>query len=128
MPTTIVIVDDNAMIRKLIRSFIELHTDWEVCGEAGDGETAITLAKRLNPDLIVLDLSMPRKNGLEAARSIATVCPNSEMVLFTAHASDFIEVEAKRVGIRAVLSKEATDSMERLVSLLRQVCRKPAAA
>ena|ERR1700757_2224422 len=128
MPTTIVIVDDNAMIRKLIRSFIELHTDWEVCGEAGDGETAITLAKHLNPDLIVLDLSMPRKNGLEAARSIATVCPNSEMVLFTAHASDFIEVEAKRVGIRAVLSKEATDSMERLVSLLRQVCRKPAAA
>ena len=127
MPTTIAIVDDNPAVRKLIRLFIQSHTDWEVCGEAGDGEAAIALAKRLNPDLVVLDFSMPVKNGLDAARTIAIVCPNSEMVLFTAHASKELTMEAKRVGIRAVVSKDGS-GLDQLVTALRQVSHNPRAA
>ena len=120
MPTTVAIVDDSATIRKITRSFIEAHTDWEVCGEAEDGEKAIDLAERINPDLIVLDLSMPVKNGLDAARTIAKVSPTSAVVLFTAHASNELKMEAARVGIRAVIPKDGNASLEQLVSALRQ--------
>lgn len=125
MPTKIAIVDDNPAIRKLIGSFVTTHTDWEVCGEAGDGKAAIALAERLKPDLIVLDLSMPVMNGLDAARIITNESPNSEMVLFTAHANNQVAIEAKRVGIRAVLAKDA--SLEQLVSLLREISLTPRA-
>lgn len=128
MPTTIAIVDDHPTIRKVIRSFIESNTDWEVCGEAGDGETAIRVAVRLNPDLIVLDLSMPVMNGLDAARAIASVCPNSQMVLFTGHSNNQLMLEAERAGIRAVLSKDGSNSLDQLLSVLRQVHHNPHAA
>jgi len=128
MPTKIAIVDDHPTIRKVIRSFIESNTDWEVCGEAGDGEAAISVAVRLNPDLIVLDLSMPVMNGLDAARAIASVCPNSQMVLFTAHSNNQLMLEAERVGIRAVLPKDGSNSLDQLLSVLRQVCHNRHAA
>jgi NarL family two-component system response regulator LiaR len=117
MPTKIAIVDDHPTIRKVIRSFIESNTDWEVCGEAGDGEAAITVALRLNPDLIVLDLSMPVMNGIDAARAIASVCPNSQMVLFTAHSNNQLR-----------LPKDGSNSLDQLLSVLRQVCHNPHAA
>jgi DNA-binding NarL/FixJ family response regulator len=128
MPTTIAIVDDSPAIRKLIRAFIESHTDWQVCGEAEDGDTAIVLAKCLHPDLIVLDLVMPGKNGLDAARTITSESPNSEIVLFTAHTSKQLTIEAKQIGIRMVLSKNSTASLEQLLSILRQIRRWPRAA
>lgn len=127
MPTTIAIVDDNPSIRKIIRSFIESHTDWEVCGEAGDGETAIAVAERLNPNLMVLDFSMPVKNGLDAARTIAKVCPSSVMVFFTAHANNQLLIEAGLVGIKAVIAKDGNASLEQLVTVLREFS-KPLAA
>jgi DNA-binding NarL/FixJ family response regulator len=128
MPTTIAIVDDSPTIRKLIRTFIESHTDWLVCGEAEDGDAAIAMAERLHPDLIVLDLSMPVKNGLDAARTIRTESPKSRMVLFTAHANDQLTIEAKQVGISTVLAKDENASLEQLVSILRQMRRNPDAA
>lgn len=121
VPTKIAIVDDSSAIRKVIRSFLESNTDWEVCGEAEDGDTAIDLAERLKPDLIVLDYSMPVKNGLDAARKIATVCPKSGMVLFTAHSSNQLTAEAKQVGIRAVLAKDGASSLHQLLSALRLI-------
>ena len=125
MPTTIAIVDDSPAIRKLIRAFIESHTDWLVCGEAEDGDAAIALAERLHPDLIVLDLSMPVKNGLDAARTIRSESPESRMVLFTAHANDQLTIEAKQVGISSVLAKDENASLEHLVSKLRQMRHDP---
>lgn len=119
MPTKIAIVDDSSTIRKIIRAFIESHTDWKICGEAGDGETAISLVERLKPDLVVLDLSMPVKNGLDAARTISKLSPSSAMVLFTAHASNQLAVESKRVGIGAVIAKDGNSSLEELVRVLR---------
>ena len=128
MPTTIAIVDDSPAIRKLIRAFIESHTDWLVCGEAEDGNAAIALAERLHPNLIVLDLSMPVKNGLDAARTIRSESPESRMVLFTAHANDQLTIEAKQVGISTVLAKDEKASLEQLVSILRQMRHNPDAA
>lgn len=109
------------MIRSVVRSFIESHTDWEVCGEAEDGQAAIAMAERLNPDLIVLDLSMPVKNGLDAARDISKVCPKSTTVLFTGHASNQLAVEANRAGVAAVIAKDGNSSLEQLVMVLRGI-------
>ena len=128
MPIKIAIADDSPVIRSVVRSFIESHTDWEVCGEAEDGKAAIAIAESLNPDLIVLDLSMPVKNGLDAARTISKVCPTSAMVLFTAHASDQLAIEAKRAGIAAVIAKNGNASLEQLVTILREVSESRRAA
>jgi CheY-like chemotaxis protein len=79
----ILVVDDNPSVRKCIRTFIELQTDWNVCGEAENGQIAIERVKDLNPDLVVLDLSMPVMNGLDAARQISNVEPRLPLIMLT---------------------------------------------
>lgn len=74
----ILIVDDSPPIRKCIRTHIELKTDWKVCGEAENGQVAIERVKALNPDLVVLDMSMPVMNGLDAARQIRKTSPGCQ--------------------------------------------------
>jgi two-component system, NarL family, response regulator YdfI len=67
MSSRILIVDDSRVIRHLIRSSIEAHTNWVVCGEADNGKIAVTLVTELRPHLVILDLTMPVMNGLDAA-------------------------------------------------------------
>jgi DNA-binding NarL/FixJ family response regulator len=105
LSSSILIVDDNAMIRQLIRSHIELHSDWHVCGEAENGKVAVEKVKDLRPDVVVLDFQMPIMNGLEAAREIAQVTPNTAMVMLTMHNSDQLWKDAQAAGIKEVLSK-----------------------
>src|SRR5215469_13863101 len=107
---------------------IESTTDWELCGEAPDGGAAVFLARRFQPDLMVLDLSMPVMNGLEAARKIAVISPKTRVVLFTAHACDQLSRDADGVGIRAVVAKNGNGTVERLISTLRQEAGIPLAA
>ena len=76
MPKCILIVDDSALIRRMIHETLEQQDGWEVCGEAADGREAIEKAQQLKPDLIVLDLSMPVMNGLEAARVLKGLFPS----------------------------------------------------
>jgi len=102
----ILIVDDNPPIRKCIRTFIEQKTDWKVCGEAENGQVAIEKVRDLNPDLVVLDMSMPVMNGLDAARQINKTSPGLPLLMFTLYVSDQLSKEAKAVGIKDVLSKE----------------------
>jgi CheY-like chemotaxis protein len=85
MPHCVLVVDDNAQLRRIIRTQIE-SADLEVCGEAVDGLDALEKARALHPDLIILDLSMPRMNGIEAARELAQVCPGVPILLYTMHA------------------------------------------
>jgi DNA-binding NarL/FixJ family response regulator len=116
----IAIVDDNWAIRKTLRTGIETNTDWEICGEAENGEAAVALVEAMKPDLVVLDLSMPVLNGLEAARQVRDIAPATGMVLFTNYASPELAKLAKNVGISAVISKDSTDVILRLIEALRK--------
>jgi DNA-binding NarL/FixJ family response regulator len=79
----ILIVDDSPVLRKTLRQTLEQGGAWEVCGEAADGREAIKQAQRLKPDLVVLDLSMPVMNGLEAAHELKRLLPSLPLVMFT---------------------------------------------
>jgi len=106
----ILIVDDNSVIRHLIRTFIETHTDWQVCGEAENGQVAIERAIEQCPDVVILDFSMPVMNGLDAARQILHKAPNMAILLFTMHTSEQLRKDAANIGIRHVVSK--SESLE----------------
>ena len=106
MSSRILIVDDSSVVRRLIRSSIEVHTSWIVCGEAENGRIAVALVGELRPHLVILDLSMPVMNGLEAAREISRIAPGMPMIMFTMHALDGLRKDAERVGIKHVFSKE----------------------
>lgn len=106
MSSKILIVDDSRAIRSLIRSFIEEHTNWVVCGEAENGKIAIALVEELRPHLVILDMSMPVMNGLDAAREISRITPGLPMIMFTMHEVDALRKDAQRVGIKHVFSKE----------------------
>jgi len=94
MPFKILIVDDSSSIRSLLRFFIEHNTDWQVCGEAENGQVAVEKVRELKPHAVILDLSMPVMNGLEAAREITRIAPNVQMVMFTrAHVIEMEEGE-----------------------------------
>jgi DNA-binding NarL/FixJ family response regulator len=104
MSKSILIVDDDASIRSIIRTFVEAD-GYRVCGEAADGIEAIERAKELQPELILLDLSMPRLNGAEAAGILRQEMPGARIVLFTMYADEFGEKLASAIGVQVVLSK-----------------------
>jgi CheY-like chemotaxis protein len=86
MAKTILLADDNPKIRQQVSRLLESEEDYEVCAEAADGQQAIDLALKHRPDLIVLDLSMPLRNGFEVARELKTLMPDVPIILFTQHA------------------------------------------
>jgi DNA-binding NarL/FixJ family response regulator len=106
MPSRILIVDDSSVIRRHIRSSIQERTNWVVCGEAENGKIAVALVGELRPHLVILDLTMPVMNGLDAAREISRIAPDIPMILFTMHEPDGLRKDAERVGIKYVFSKE----------------------
>jgi CheY-like chemotaxis protein len=110
MPKCILLVDDNAVIRRMLRAAFE-QPGWEVCGEAVNGQDAIDKAQDLKPDLIVLDLSMPVMNGLEAAPVLKRMLPTVPIILFTLYGSDDLEQAASSAGVTAVVSKNAALKM-----------------
>ena len=105
MSTHILIVDDSPAIRHSLRSSIEGTTDWTICAEAENGAIAVDRVKALNPDVVILDLSMPVMNGLRAAKCIASIAPRALMIMFTMHTAEPLVREAKKAGIRQVVSK-----------------------
>jgi DNA-binding NarL/FixJ family response regulator len=117
MAFKILIVDDSSSIRRLLRFFIEHHTDWQVCGEAENGQIAVKKVTELKPHAVILDLSMPVMNGLQAAREITRIAPNVQMVMFTMHTSDQLRRDAEAAGIKAVISKSDTIDGHLLASL-----------
>jgi len=114
MSTGILIVDDSPQIRNMIKLWIESETNFQVCGEAGDGVEGIQKALQLKPDLIVLDLFMPRLGGLETAKAIRSALPETPIILFTLYADSDVAERAREVGVNSVLSK--MDQMDSLCS------------
>jgi CheY-like chemotaxis protein len=102
----ILVVDDNAVMRHVLRTEFEDIAGWAVCGEAENGRDAIDKARVLRPDLIVLDLSMPIMNGLEAAPVLRRMLPTAPIILFTLYVNKFFEQQAFFAGVTAVISKE----------------------
>lgn len=128
MPVSILIADDNAHMRHIVRSCIESNTDWNVCGEAEDGRVAVDLVRQRNPEIVILDLAMPVMNGLDAARAIAAIAPKTSIVLFTFHDSEELRRYAVRMGIDAVVTKAANYALGDLLAALRKIVSKPLAA
>ena len=114
----ILVIDDGDSVRDIIRIFLE-RDGFEVCGEAGDGVEAIEQAKKLKPDLIVLDLAMPRMNGAEAASVLSQTMPDVPIVLLTLYQNVLGTALASAVGVRAIVDK--TDGMEKLVTCVRSL-------
>jgi DNA-binding NarL/FixJ family response regulator len=111
MSKKLLIVDDDPTIRLVIRAFVEAD-GYKVCGEAADGLEAIERAAELKPDLILLDLAMPRLNGAEAASILKRAMPKVPIVLFTMYADKFNGKLASTVGVNLVLSK--TEGLSKL--------------
>ena len=121
MPRRILIADDSPVIRRTVRSWIESKTDCEICGEAGDGKTAVHLVERLNPDTVILDVAMPVMTGLQAADEIIASAPKTQIVVLTNFPSELLTQHAFRVGIKAVLAKDGESTLDRLVSTLQDL-------
>jgi DNA-binding NarL/FixJ family response regulator len=113
------IVDDSESVRKGLRTLIQTHSAWQVCGEAADGAEAVRLLRDLRPDLVILDFLMPGMNGLETARQMRKIAPNIPIVMFTQHASRELEQHAYEAGIRSMISKsDAFAMVEKIEKLL----------
>jgi DNA-binding NarL/FixJ family response regulator len=106
----LLIVDDHEIFRRGLRALLELSPDWQICGEAVDGLDAVEQCKSLKPDIVVLDVSMPRLNGLEAARLIIKEKPEPQIVIITQHDSPQIRTAALEAGARAFVTKSAVGS------------------
>jgi DNA-binding NarL/FixJ family response regulator len=105
MAKAVLIVDDNALIRQTLCEIFRRESDFEVCGEAENGKEAIDKAQELRPDLIVIDLSMPVMNGLDAARVLKRLMPTVPLIIFSEYSDVFSENEARSAGVSALVSK-----------------------
>lgn len=121
MPLRILVVDDHAVVRRGVRSLLESRAGWEVCGEATTGRDAVEQCKRLQPDIVVIDLSLPELNGLEATRQILKGAPETEVLVLTMHHSEELVRDTLQAGARGyVLKSDASESLIAAVDSLRQ--------
>lgn len=120
MPKSVLVVDDNASIRQALCRVFTSEAEFDLCGEAENGREAIEKAQALHPDLIVMDLSMPVMNGIDAARTLKTLMPMVPVIMFSEYSDVFSEQEARSAGISALVSKSEHVSVliERIRALL----------
>ena len=118
MRTRFLIVDDSDLVRRSLRMVLQANPDWEICGEAADGVSAVEMFKELRPNVVILDFQMPGINGIETARRMAEIAPTIPVVLFTQHASADLERHALEVGIRSVVSKTNAFPMVGMIEAL----------
>jgi DNA-binding NarL/FixJ family response regulator len=117
----ILLVDDSELIRLATRHFLESQPGFKVCGEAVDGIDALEKAKHLNPDLIILDIAIPRMNGLQTARELRARMFQAPIVLFTWYADAVQPGDVEEAGISAVISKSNPAALQSQVKSLLAV-------
>src|SRR5437879_5304897 len=105
MAKSVLIVDDTVSIRRALREVFKSEADFAVCGEAENGREAVEKAQELHPDLIVLDLSMPEMNGIDAAKALKQLMPAVPVIVFSVYSDVLTAEEAHSIGISALVSK-----------------------
>jgi|SRR5579864_5184742 len=119
--TRILIVDDHEMLRRGVESIIKRNSLGGVCGEAQNGEEAIRKVQELQPDLVILDVSMPVMSGLEAAREIRRIAPATKIVILTMHNSTQIVGAVRDAGADALVVK--TEAASNLADVIKELHR-----
>ena len=115
--TRILVVDDNSTFRHMLRVFLELNPNWEVCGEASDGWEAVVRTAELHPDIVIMDLDMPKLNGIEATRKIHSLSPSIRILILTFHEFSALPQIAQDSGAQGYVLKSdpfdvLTDAIE----------------
>jgi DNA-binding NarL/FixJ family response regulator len=101
----ILIVDDHEVVRRGLRALLETQQEWKVCGEAEDGFSGVEQAKALRPDIVILDVSMPKLSGFGAAKLIRELCPKTPILLYSMYHSRAFLDEARRIGVTGYVAK-----------------------
>ena len=118
---TVLLADDHTIVREGIRKLLELDAGLEVVGEAKEGREAVALAKKLSPDVVLMDIAMPRLNGLEATRQVLQELPTAKVLILSAHQDDAYIENATKCGAAGFLLKQT--SAEDLCRAIREVRR-----
>ena len=106
----IVVVDDHSVVRRGVRALLESQPGWEVLAEATTGREAVDVVKRLQPDVVIMDLSLPELNGLDATRQILKESPRTEVLVLTMHHSEELVRDVLRAGARGYVLKSDADA------------------
>jgi len=117
----VLIADDHEAVSKGVASILETRADIEICGEASNGEEAVRKAQELNPDLIIMDFTMPVMDGLEASRRILKAAPQTPILMFSMHKMETLTEAAKQAGARGFITKG--ESAENLLRAVDNVIR-----
>jgi DNA-binding NarL/FixJ family response regulator len=107
----ILVVDDNPSVRRYLRGVLEQQDSWQVCDEARNGQEAVDRFQDIRPDVIVLDFQMPEMNGLDAARIITKLSPQTPILIVTLYLSKQLSDEARKVGARGACAKTDISSV-----------------
>lgn len=121
----ILVVDDHEVVRKGICTLISAQADWAVCGEARDGAEAVEMAKSLRPDMILMDVAMPRMDGLQATSILHRMVPESEIIIVSQNDPEIVSQQAREAGAAGYVVK--SDLAQRLIPIISEVStpRKP---
>jgi two-component system, NarL family, response regulator NreC len=117
--TTVLLADDHNIVRQALRLLLEATTDYQVVGEAADGQQALQLVEQLQPDVLIADIMMPAMTGLEVARRVRTLVPHTRVVILSMYDTEAYVAEALQAGVSAFVLKKSTSSD--LLQALRQV-------
>jgi DNA-binding NarL/FixJ family response regulator len=117
----ILLADDHDLTRTGLRYLLEKRKDWCVCGEASNGRMAIRMAEEFRPDVIILDMSMPELNGLEATRRILSRLPNTRILIYTMHETERIIIDALDAGVHGIVLK--SDAGENMIAAVESIMK-----
>jgi DNA-binding NarL/FixJ family response regulator len=115
----ILIADDHEVVREGLRRMVEAEPDWEVCGAAANGREAVALATKLNPDVVIVDMTMPDLDGVQVIQQIKRALPQTEILVFSAHESESVIAEVFAAGAKSYIRK--ADAGRHLISALRSL-------